>query len=69
MKRKFKRILAIVITIPVLIIAFQVTRKMLKNRVEEDPVSLMPVITGSPEIGTLENTIMYPGTLMPEKMP
>ena len=68
MKKKIKRIIAIFVTIPVLIIGFQVTRKLLQNREKEVPESLMPVVVGYPEVGSLENSIMYPGTLEPEKI-
>jgi HlyD family secretion protein len=54
--------------VPVLIIGFQVTRKLMQNREKEIPESLMPVVVGYPEIGSLESSIMYPGTLKPERI-
>lgn len=68
MKKKLKRIIVILVAIPVLIIAFQVTRKLLSNREIERPQAAVPVVIGTPKIGTLEKSILYSGTLMPEKM-
>jgi RND family efflux transporter MFP subunit len=68
MKKKLKRIIAIFIAIPVLIISFQVVRRVLRNREVEVEQAAVPVITDTPEIGTLEYSVLYSGTLKPEKM-
>ena len=68
MKKKLKRIIAIFVTIPVLIIAFQVGRKLLANREPEVVRAAVPVVTELPKVGSLENSILYSGTLVPEKM-
>lgn len=68
MKKKLKRIIAVFVSILVLVIAFQVGRKLLANRKTETEQAAVTVVTGSPEIGTLESSVMYSGTLMPEKM-
>lgn len=68
MKKKLKRIIAVFITIPVLIIAFQVVRKVLENREQEVVPAAVPVVTGNPQVGILEDSVLFSGTLMPEKM-
>jgi HlyD family secretion protein len=68
MKKKLKRIIAIFVTIPVLIIAFQVGRKLLANRESDVVRAAVPVVTEMPKVGSLENSILYSGTLVPEKM-
>ena len=68
MKKKRKRIIAIIVTIPVLIIAFQVGRRLLANRETDIIQAAVPVVTDKPQVGTLENSVLYSGTLMPEKM-
>ena len=68
MKKKIKRIIAIFVAIPVLIISIQVVRRLVRDREEEIPRSAVTVVTGTPEVGTLEYSVMYSGTLMPEKM-
>ncbi len=68
MKKKLKRIIVIFVAIPVLIIAFQVGRKIFANRERDVVQAAVPVVTETPEVGTLENSVIYSGTLMPEKM-
>ncbi|MFP4564340.1 MAG: efflux RND transporter periplasmic adaptor subunit [Spirochaetia bacterium] len=67
MKRRLKVAIALFVTLPVLIIGVQIVRKVGISNDRPERVSAVPVIVGEPAFGDLENSILYPGTLTPDK--
>ena len=67
MKKRLKVAIALFVTLPALIIAVQVIRRIGITADEPEPVSAVPVVVSEPVLGILENSILYPGTLTPEK--
>lgn len=67
MKRRLKVAIALFVTLPVLIIVVQIVRRVGVSNDRPERVSAVPVIVGEPSLGDLENSILYPGTLTPDK--
>lgn len=67
MKRRLKVAIALFVTLPVLIIVVQIVRRVGISVDGPELVSAVPVIVHTPVIGILENSILYPGTLTPDK--
>jgi multidrug efflux pump subunit AcrA (membrane-fusion protein) len=67
MKGRLKVAIALFVTIPALIIAVQIIRRIGISTDDPEPISAVPVVIREPAVGALENSILYPGTLTSEK--
>jgi len=67
MKKRFKVLLIIIPVIIIGIIAFQTGRRFLGSKDEEQIVAATPVIIDSPKEGTIEDSLLYSGNLLPER--
>ena len=67
MKKRIKTLLIVIPVIIVGIIAFQVGRRVLVSGDDEQIAAATPVIVGYPVEGTIEESLMYPGNLLPEQ--
>jgi HlyD family secretion protein len=67
MKKRLKYLLIVIPVLIIGIIAFQVGRRVLGSKGEEQIVVATPVIVDYPKEGTIENSLLYPGNLLPEQ--
>jgi len=67
MSRRWKVIFLLGAVIVIGLIGFQLSRLLLNRKSENEITALVPVRTGAPTFGEIEDILSYPGNLLPER--